>query len=509
MYMGSKGICNPVQLVSMALLVLLCSLASIAVDTDDNPRSGLMPEALVSLGSEGSYALVVSKAESRLDVYLKNSHGAVKKVASYRTSTGRGIGDKLVEGDLKTPEGVYYFTRIREDQTLPSKYGIRAFDMNYPNKLDLIENKTGYGIWLHGTDEPERLGEPRTSEGCVVVHNDDLKEISDFVTLYRTPVIIGEDIVYADSEVIAKDQRRVRDFLESWLRAWAHQDIEAYGKAYAADFRGGRNAKTAWLNRKRLVFEATSWAEIQTSDIKILRDRNHMVVSFYQRYCSNLMDDTGIKWVYLKEEGDALSIVNEEWYPVSKVRAGRHWGEENVQLSKVVAELGEVALDSSGGLSIVKPQMAFSNKQQARQPAEETAAESADNNTETASTPEHGVVRVENARLLKEEEGNILIQFDVVNKVQTGNRRRGWVYIVAQWDSGKAYTSFPSGVTTAVPRNPAEGDSYGIRWFKTVEAKISRPEPGAALTSLQAFIYDQQGNQTGGYEIINNPSEVR
>jgi murein L,D-transpeptidase YafK len=505
-----------IKIAKLLFVAICCALATgtsqtLAHNIDDDPRAGLMPEALVSLGSQGSYALVVSKGDSRLDVYQQFENGKVEKVATYRTSTGRGIGDKLVEGDLKTPEGVYYFVRIREDRELPSKYGIRAFDLNYPNKIDLLENKTGYGIWLHGTDEPERLGIPRTSEGCVVLSNEDVKKISDYLTLYRTPVIISEDVTYTDVSVLDKDRKKIRQFVSDWLEAWSKQDIENYKKFYHEDFRGGGKRQKAWFNVKKRVFEATSWADIRAADLKILRHRDEIVVSFYQNYHSNLMDDTGVKWVYLKENHGKLGIISEEWHSVSNIRTGKHWNQQSVQLAGLVKEIGGIVLDKQGKIRVANPTLQFNTKEEQianlKQPEQKEITDNSD--TLERFSGDTGLVRVENARIIDDRDRNIVLEFDVRNKQQTGKRRRGWVYIIATWDNGKEFTSFPQGVQQAVPRNPKQGDSYGIRWFKTVLAELPKPEADSELTAVHAFVYDQNGNQIGGYEIIQNPSEVQ
>jgi murein L,D-transpeptidase YafK len=499
-----------IGLIWMLVILPLSSLQLVSADKDDDPRAGLLPEALVSLGEQGSTAVVVSKSDSRLEIYRQLESGKISRVATYRTSTGRGIGDKLVEGDLKTPEGIYYFVRIREDQDLPSKYGIRAFDLNYPNRLDQIDRKTGYGIWLHGTDEPERLDEPRTSEGCVVLSNEDVSEISDYLTLYRTPIIIGENIAYTDLQVIEKDRNSVRSFLADWLRAWSHQDSEAYVGCYSENFRGSKARKKAWANRKQRVFENTQWAEIQISDLKILRDREHLVVTFFQHYASNLMDDTGIKWLYLREEDEGIySIISEEWHPVSKIRKGKDWHQKSVKLTSLVEEIAGVELNQAGKLVVKNPEFVSSNKTEwfALQKEKQEKAK-ADKQRREISALNSPVV-VENVILQSSSVRNIELQFDVTNKQDQGTRRRGWVYLIANWDNGKRFTSFPEGVTGQVPQNPTEGDSYGIRWYKTVEATLKRPAADAELTEIQAFVYNERGEQIGGYQVNLQPGEVR
>ena len=45
------------------------------------------------------------------------------------------------------------------------KYGILARPLNYPNEYDVFKNKTGYGIWLHGIGDGERIKSKYITEG--------------------------------------------------------------------------------------------------------------------------------------------------------------------------------------------------------------------------------------------------------------------------------------------------------------------------------------------------------
>jgi murein L,D-transpeptidase YafK len=102
---------------------------------------------------EGTFhAVIVDKAQQRLSVW-RIKDGEPSMVESYRCSTGENDGDKWVRGDMKTPEGVYFFCSVIDGRTLPSKYGMWAFTTDYPNFVDRRRGKNGDGIWLHGRDK--------------------------------------------------------------------------------------------------------------------------------------------------------------------------------------------------------------------------------------------------------------------------------------------------------------------------------------------------------------------
>lgn len=103
---------------------------------------------------------------------------------------GRREGDKQKEGDLRTPEGVYFITHKITQKLDFMEYGPHAFNLNYPNPADRLRGKTGGGIWLHSKGQPI---EGLTTRGCMAI---DRYEIEDLVPLLApgTPVIVAEHL---------------------------------------------------------------------------------------------------------------------------------------------------------------------------------------------------------------------------------------------------------------------------------------------------------------------------
>ncbi|MEE9543195.1 MAG: L,D-transpeptidase, partial [Thermodesulfobacteriota bacterium] len=133
--------------------------------------------------------IIVDKSAHRLYLY-----DGLDLVKDFRITTGKRRGNKFVEDDLKTPEGIYFLTEFLEDEDLPAKYGARAIVLDYPNPIDKFQGKTGYGIWVHGTNDPPRLERPYDSRGCVVMLNDDVLDLAERIALLKTPVVIVEEI---------------------------------------------------------------------------------------------------------------------------------------------------------------------------------------------------------------------------------------------------------------------------------------------------------------------------
>lgn len=493
-----------------------------ALPATDEASDTLLPASLIDLGSGGSFALVVDKSFSRIDVYQQTADDRIAKVKSYRTSTGQVEGNKFVEGDLKTPEGIYYLTRIREDAELMSKYGLRAFDLNYPNQFDRLDAKTGHGIWLHGTDEPTRLSDPRTSEGCVVVSNEDIAELGRFIRLFRTPIVINERLDYVSLSERQLLRSRVNNFVVRWLDAWANQDHQRYIECYDDSFQGGASRLRAWQEQKKRIFGNTSWATIDIADLKILRDGDRFLVGFFQRYRSNLMDDTGIKWVYLGEKGEDLRILSEEWFPVAKAWNGERSYAGQPSMRDVIADMQEVALEPGGRLAIATPRISLpfriaeatggsstteptvpNTKPAAEnQPIEPVKSEKPENTAVAARTgiarfqraPGRSPVELDGLRVVALDKRNLTVEFALINRDQDGSRRRGWIYLVAEWSNVAKQTAFPAvRLEGGMPTKASAGDYYGIKWGKEVRATLERPTADAELRGITCYIFDQKG----------------
>ena len=222
------------QIRVLAILLVILTAAGVSAD----PSSGSTPAYLLQMGHDGKdYALLVDKQEQRLYLYQGTKDGP-KLRKQYRCTTGRNNGTKLREGDLRTPNGVYFFRGILEDDQLPSKYGVRAFPMDYPNDFDRLRNKTGSGIWLHAVDEDDRVTKSYDTQGCVVVTNSDIKDLSSYISLWDTPIIVDDSLEYNDSNEHVKERSRVLKFIDTWRKAWENKKIDRYMDCYDERFYG-------------------------------------------------------------------------------------------------------------------------------------------------------------------------------------------------------------------------------------------------------------------------------
>lgn len=113
-------------------------------------------------------------------------------------ATGKIIGNKTKEGDKKTPEGIYLLTSTLSRADLDEMYGKKvtiyygkgALVTNYPNPVDLLQNKTGSGIWIHSRDDESRLNRKYDSNGCVLIKNNGITFLQNNFKAHELPLII-------------------------------------------------------------------------------------------------------------------------------------------------------------------------------------------------------------------------------------------------------------------------------------------------------------------------------
>ncbi|RYZ71891.1 MAG: hypothetical protein EOP05_11580 [Proteobacteria bacterium] len=274
-----------------------------------------VPSALMQLPPASKYyspyAFVVDKKERTLNVWQQTGAG-LKKVAAYPADMGRTAGEKKSEGDHKTPEGIYFLQTRLEGPTLDfSLYGQRAFTTDYPNFFDRTEGKGGSGIWLHAV--PDKVALTRGSRGCVVVRNDIIAELTQYVRLGRTPILIQTATQMAPVAEVTKTNADLNAWLESWRASWEAKNIDGYISAYSDDFKSMKMNREQWKSFKERLNSQYQQITVRLSRPTILIDRNRAIVRFLQEYTSDMHADFGEKVLYLKKEKDGFRIVGEEW----------------------------------------------------------------------------------------------------------------------------------------------------------------------------------------------------
>jgi len=251
---------------------------------------GKVPASLLDMGDH-PYVIVTDMSQGRLYLY-QNDSGKPRLLHDYYMSVGAAGYGKQIDGDNKTPIGVYAINRYIEGSALPDLYGKGAYPVNYPNRYDRYLNRTGYGIWLHGTPSDTYARSPWSSQGCFVLSNDDLLDIGKYISAeQRTPVILADSIEWLALEQLETRRRSLLGVIEDWQRDWESLDTNAYISHYEiGDFNLGQGNYASWKKRKKAINEVKTFVQVDL-EIKSLFAYpgvdDMFVVKYKQRYLSD------------------------------------------------------------------------------------------------------------------------------------------------------------------------------------------------------------------------------
>lgn len=250
-------------------------------------------------------------------VYLVRAEGDRPEVVDrFSVMVGENPGDKLVEGDKRTPEGVYYVQNYIPNDRLARLYGAGAFPLNYPNIVDRIQDKTGYGIWLHGRDESDT--DKTSTEGCVAFDNQGLNHLKGLLEV-GTPVVITKQAQFLKPETYRQRRQLLLGTLHDFLAAWENSDFAAFARYVHPSFRSSSGEdRKQFLTGKRRLMEVYPQREVDADHVRVFRENGRRVVyDFNQFYCAPNLTAYGRKRLYFKRRDGELRLLAEEFFPKS------------------------------------------------------------------------------------------------------------------------------------------------------------------------------------------------
>ena len=248
----------------------------------ERPPAGTLPSQFMALAPSSRHAIAIDTSRSRLYLF-ENSTTGLRLVADFYVSIGKLGAEKNIEGDKRTPLGVYFITSNLDPKTLTNFYGSGALPINYPNALDQSRGKTGSGIWLHGTPPEQFSRAPRASDGCVVLANPDLNRLIRTVQVRTTPVVIAEKLQWQPPQTVASNSQAFAATLTRWQEAKSSGDLPRLLKFYAADFRSQNKNLEQWTPTLRQEVERVQGRPITLKDLSYLHwsdTAETMVVTF-------------------------------------------------------------------------------------------------------------------------------------------------------------------------------------------------------------------------------------
>lgn len=201
---------------------------------------GQVPAAVALLAAQQPYFAAVDASKSRL-YWFANRTGAdgqlkLELLKETYVSVGiNGVG-KVKEGDGKTPIGVYFIQKNLPGATLPDLFGAGALTLNFPNAVDAMRNKTGSGIWLHGTPSAQYSRAPEATDGCVVLANAEMNELLRLPGLRMTPVVIAEKLDWISADQTPSVYTLFKPTLDAWLKDRQNAEVDKLKAYYSPRF---------------------------------------------------------------------------------------------------------------------------------------------------------------------------------------------------------------------------------------------------------------------------------
>ncbi|EOY7608699.1 murein L,D-transpeptidase family protein [Campylobacter jejuni subsp. jejuni] len=257
----------------------------------------------ISLGYyDDNVAIVLTNKTDKILRVYSYEDGKIRKDFEQKEIITGLMGDKKIEGDLKTPVGFYELGR--KFNPGDPYYGPFAFATTYPNLLDKVQGKTGGGIWIHGYPlDGSRLDEFKT-RGCIALFNNNLEKFAKVVQDKKVFVMTEEkEKIRAKKDQIAS----LLADLFTWKLAWTNSDTNAYLSFYdEQEFKRFDKMKfEQFASMKKSIFSRKEDKKIKFSDINIspypnLENETIYRISFYEDYYTKNYQFRGDKILYVK-----------------------------------------------------------------------------------------------------------------------------------------------------------------------------------------------------------------
>jgi hypothetical protein len=245
----------------------------------ERPAPGSVPAEFVQLPPSVPFAIAVDASRSRLYLF-ENGPGGMKLADDFYISVGKQGVEKLVEGDQRTPLGLYFTTGRIDARALEGRFGAGALPLNYPNAYDRNRGRTGSGILLHGVPAATYSRPPQDSDGCVVLANEDLQSLAARLPARDTPVLISRRIEWtATSQAQTSASPEFLQALQRWQSARLASDAETLASFYPGE--GLADGATIARFRQRAALPPSAISD--TSLITWRDDRELMIATFREQ----------------------------------------------------------------------------------------------------------------------------------------------------------------------------------------------------------------------------------
>ncbi|MDL2285752.1 L,D-transpeptidase family protein [Desulfovibrio sp. OttesenSCG-928-F07] len=258
-----------------------------------------------------SFLLVDKEAQKAHVVKKENS---LSITCSFPCTTGQVPGDKLIEDDKKTPEGVYFVGRKVTGLDY-NEYGGTAYTLNYPNPVDRLRKKTGYGIWVHSKGHIITRNE---TVGCIALNLNDLHQVgSSMLSGYPVVVTASASGDFSNSPEQAATAQLLAQKVTKWAHLWSERSMGMFsmydGPSYSLAQKNENFA--SFTASKNHLFKILPWVTVTASNVQALPGPGYWVTWFKQMYLAPNLSTEGIRRLYWQQINGEWLIVGMEWIP--------------------------------------------------------------------------------------------------------------------------------------------------------------------------------------------------
>ncbi len=294
-------------------ILLMCLFSSLSYSQSPNfnllPDHTMQPASLVDVAPAYPHAIIAELSTGKLYIYKRQSDGRFLLLETMKTSIGKEGFGKSIEGDNKTPVGVYRIVSHLTPEQLDDFYGHAAYPVSYPNAWDRLQERTGFGIWLHA--EPMGLKDKTRplldSNGCIVLSNNDIDKINQYIDIGYTYIVMTPKVNMVPVEQIQSKRQLLHQRINEWQSAWETLKDEPYLSFYSKKFSNLEKDWTEWVAYKKRIHKYKKFIDIGISDIGIYAypgEKDMVWIEYYQTYKSSNFESKGWKRQIWQLESD-------------------------------------------------------------------------------------------------------------------------------------------------------------------------------------------------------------
>lgn len=172
------------MIISGLAAAALCAWADVPQSVPTEASESLVPDSVVPCHAVDS--IVIDKASMTLSAYRDGG-----MLCRFDVATGRIPGNKVGEGDMRTPEGTFTISEIVDASEWTHDFGdgLGEIEGCYGPWFMRLATPPHTGIGIHGTHDPASLGH-RASEGCIRLLNEHCDSLRRMVTIGTHVTII-------------------------------------------------------------------------------------------------------------------------------------------------------------------------------------------------------------------------------------------------------------------------------------------------------------------------------